>query len=197
MKDYKRSCLTKGMNWPAQGEQSVVMTMILDNTNAAKRTMPCRASVKDAKIRTGVWMCWTDGSPSGNGWVGATAVCTTRDQWRSRPSYLGTGVWGSSTLSCWWSDSLLMWRSRREKCCPGIEWRWLQSLATHEPQFDMWHLDSRTLGSNEWGGSINERRLSLATALQLRFTRFRFSVPSLETKRRTVRHTWPKTLADR
>ena len=36
-------------------------------------------------------MWWTDGSRSDDGRVGAAPVCTHRDEWRSRRSYLGTG----------------------------------------------------------------------------------------------------------
>jgi len=76
--------------WPAPGEQSVVRTVILDDTTSAKRTAQRWARAKDAKFGAGVWMWWTDGSRSDDGRVGATAVCKHGNQWWSRRSFLGT-----------------------------------------------------------------------------------------------------------
>jgi len=36
-------------------------------------------------------MCWTDGSRSDDGRVGAAAVCEHGNEWRSLRSFLGTG----------------------------------------------------------------------------------------------------------
>jgi len=77
--------------WPAPGEKSMVRTIILDDTTAAKRTAQHWAREKEAKIGAGVWMWWTDGLRSDNGRVGAVAVCKHGNQWSSRRSFLGTG----------------------------------------------------------------------------------------------------------
>jgi len=77
--------------WPAPGEESVVRTIILDDTTAAKRMAQLWAREKEATIGAGVWMWWTDGSGSDDGRVGAAAVCKHGNQWRSRSSFLGTG----------------------------------------------------------------------------------------------------------
>ena len=77
--------------WPAPGEESVVRTIILDDTTAAKRMAQLWAREKDAKTGAGVWIWWTDGSRSDHGRVGAAAVCKHGNQWRSRRSFLGSG----------------------------------------------------------------------------------------------------------
>jgi hypothetical protein len=82
---------TKGTDSLPHGEESVVRTIILDNTNTAKSTAQCRARGKEAKLGAGVWMWWTDGSRSDDGRVGAAVVLKDRNQWRSRCSFLGTG----------------------------------------------------------------------------------------------------------
>jgi len=89
--EHEHGRTTEGMMWPAPGEESVVRTVILDDTTAAKRTAQRWAREKDAKIGAGVWMWWTDGSRSDDGRVGAAAVCKHGNQWRSRCSFLGTG----------------------------------------------------------------------------------------------------------
>jgi hypothetical protein len=66
---------TEGMSWPAPGEELVVKTIILDDDGAAKRAVQCWAKEKEAKVRVGVWMWWTDRSRSDDSWVGAIAVC--------------------------------------------------------------------------------------------------------------------------
>jgi len=70
----------EGMNWMAPAGEPVVRTIILDNTTAAKRAAQHWAREKKAKIRAWVWMCWTDGSRSDDGRVGAAAVCKHRNQ---------------------------------------------------------------------------------------------------------------------
>jgi len=72
------------------GEESVVRTVILDDTTAAKRTAQGWAREKECKIGAGVWMWWTDGSRSDDGLVGAAAVCMHGNQWGSRCSFLGS-----------------------------------------------------------------------------------------------------------
>jgi len=79
------------MNWPAPDEAPVIRTIILDNDTAAKRAVERWAREKEAKVRAGVWMWWTDGSRSDDGRVGAAAVCKHVNQWRSRHRFLGTG----------------------------------------------------------------------------------------------------------
>jgi len=69
----------------------VVRPTILDDTTAAKSAAQYWARGKEAKIGAGVWMWWTDGSRSDDGQVGATAVCTHGNEWRSPHSFPGTG----------------------------------------------------------------------------------------------------------
>jgi hypothetical protein len=89
--EHEHGRTTEGMMWPAPGEETVVRTIILDDTTAAKRTAQHWARVKEAKIGAAVWMGWTDGLRSADGRVGAAAVFTHGNQWRSRRSCLGTG----------------------------------------------------------------------------------------------------------
>ena len=63
------------MNWPAPGEEPMGTTTILDDTTVAKSAAQRWAREKEAKIKAGVWMWWTDGSRSDDGRVGAAAVC--------------------------------------------------------------------------------------------------------------------------
>jgi len=89
--EHEHGRTTEGMMWPAPGEESVVRTIILDDTTAAKRTAQRWPREQEARMGAGVWMWWTDGSRSGDGRVGAAAVCKHGKQWRSRRSCLGTG----------------------------------------------------------------------------------------------------------
>ena len=73
------------------GEEPVVITIILDGQSTAKRASKRWAREKEAKVNAGVWMWWTDGSPSDIVRVGAAVVCKHGDEWRTRHSYLGTG----------------------------------------------------------------------------------------------------------
>jgi hypothetical protein len=90
-KEHEHGRTTEGMNWPTPGEESVVRTIILDDDTAAKRAAQCWAREEEAKLGAGVWMWWTDGWRSGDGQVGATAVCKHGNEWRSRRCFLGTG----------------------------------------------------------------------------------------------------------
>jgi len=69
----------------------VVRTTILDDTTGAKKTAQHWARETEAKIGTEVSMWWADRSRSDDGQVGAAALCTDGNRWRSRRSYLGTG----------------------------------------------------------------------------------------------------------
>jgi len=89
--EHEHGPTTEGIMWPAPGEESVVRTIILDDTTAARRTVQRWAREKEPKIAAGFWMCWTHGSRSDNGRVGAPAVCKHGDQWRSCRSFLGIG----------------------------------------------------------------------------------------------------------
>jgi hypothetical protein len=62
------------MIWPALAKESVVRTIILDDTTAAMRSVQRWAREKEANIGVGVWMLWTGGSRSDDGRVGAAAV---------------------------------------------------------------------------------------------------------------------------
>ena len=79
------------MSWPDPGEGSVVRTIILDDTTAAKKAAQRWEKEEDAKVGAGVWMWWTDGLCSDNGRVGAAAVRKHRDERRSHCSCLSTG----------------------------------------------------------------------------------------------------------
>jgi len=78
------------MNWPAPGKEPLVRTTILDTTPAKSAAQP-RAREKQVYVGPVVWIWWSDGSRSGDGRVGAAAVCKHRAEWRSRRSVLGTG----------------------------------------------------------------------------------------------------------
>jgi len=62
------------MDGPTPLEDPVIWTTILDAT-AATSDVQLWPRQKEAKIRAGVWIWWTDGSRADNGRVGATAVC--------------------------------------------------------------------------------------------------------------------------
>jgi hypothetical protein len=82
---------TEGLNWPAPGEEPVVRTTMLVDTNAAKCAGQRWAREKEAQVGAGVWMWWTEGSRSDDGPVGAAASCKHGNEWRSHHSFLGTG----------------------------------------------------------------------------------------------------------
>jgi len=65
--EHENGRTTEGTMWPAPGEESVVRTIILDDTTTAKRTAQRWARDKGAKIGAGVWMWWKDGSSSDDG----------------------------------------------------------------------------------------------------------------------------------
>jgi ribonuclease HI len=88
--EHEHGRKTEGMNWPAPGEKPVVRITIQDDTAGAKSTTQLWASEKEAKIATGVWMWWTDGSRSDNSRVGAAAVCKHGNECRFHCSFLGT-----------------------------------------------------------------------------------------------------------
>jgi hypothetical protein len=90
-KKHEHGRTTNGMNSPAPGKEPAVWTTILDDTAAAKSAAKGWASEKEAIIGAGVWMWWTDGSRSANGREGCAAVCKHGNEWRSGPSFLGTG----------------------------------------------------------------------------------------------------------
>jgi hypothetical protein len=50
-KEHENSQTTKGMNWPALGEESEVRTIILDDDIAAMRAVQRRARETEAKVR--------------------------------------------------------------------------------------------------------------------------------------------------
>jgi hypothetical protein len=63
------------MNRLAVGEEPVLRTTRLDDTAAVKSGSRGREREKEAKIGTGVWMWWTDGTCLNDGHVEATAEC--------------------------------------------------------------------------------------------------------------------------
>jgi len=68
-----------------------VKTILLDDKSTAKRATQHWAGEKEAKVTSGVWMGWTDGSRSDDSRVGAAAVCKLGDELRTSHRYLGTG----------------------------------------------------------------------------------------------------------
>jgi len=79
-KQHEHGQTTDGMTWLAPCEESVVRTIILDDHTATKRAVQHWAREKEAKVRAGVWMWWTDGSRSDDGRVGPAAVCKHGNQ---------------------------------------------------------------------------------------------------------------------
>jgi len=57
---HEHGWTTEGMSWLAPSEEPVVKTIILDDESTAKRAAQCWAREKEAKVRAGVWMWWTD-----------------------------------------------------------------------------------------------------------------------------------------
>jgi hypothetical protein len=79
------------MRWLAPGKEPVVKTILLEDERIAKSAVQPWAREMEAKVRVGVWMWWTDGSPSDDGPVGVAAVWKRGNEWRTRRHYLGTG----------------------------------------------------------------------------------------------------------
>jgi len=102
-------------------------------------------------------------------------------------------VWRSLMPSCGRFDSRSGRQSREEKHYNGMERQRWQSLATHKPQFDEQHTSSRANVRDYRGGSIEARRLSSPMASQPRFTGSQDTLASPETKKQTIRQTWPET----
>ena len=69
----------------------MVKIIILEHKSIAKSAAQHWAREKEAKVRAGVRMLWTDGSHSDNGQVGAEPVCKHSKVWKTCRSYLGTG----------------------------------------------------------------------------------------------------------
>jgi hypothetical protein len=90
-KEHEHGRTTEAMNWLAPGEQPAVRTTKLDVTAAAKSATQSWARETEANIAAGVITWGTDGSRSDDGRVGAAAVCTQGNEWRSHHSILGTG----------------------------------------------------------------------------------------------------------
>jgi len=74
------------------GPDPVVKSVRLDDKSTAKGVAQPWAREKEAKVRAGVWMWWTDWSCSEDGSVWAAAVCKHGIEWRTRCSHLGTGL---------------------------------------------------------------------------------------------------------
>jgi len=89
--EHEHGRTTEGMRWPAPCQEPVVKTIILDHKSTAKRAAQCWTREKEAKVRVGVWMWWTDGSRCDDGRVGAAAVCTHARKWRTHGSFMRTG----------------------------------------------------------------------------------------------------------
>jgi len=81
---------TEGMSWPAPGEEPVFKTIKLDDDVTANRAAQLWIREKEAKVRVGVWIWWTDRSRSDDGRVGAAAVCKHGNELRTHRSYPGT-----------------------------------------------------------------------------------------------------------
>jgi len=63
-KGHEHDQTTEDMNCQAPGEEPAVRPFILDNTAAATSATQRWAREKEAPMRGGVWMGWTDGSLS-------------------------------------------------------------------------------------------------------------------------------------
>jgi len=55
-KEHEEGRITKGINWPAPGEESVVRTPILNNATAVNNTFLCLSREKEDEIGATVWM---------------------------------------------------------------------------------------------------------------------------------------------
>jgi len=190
-KEHKHGRTTDGMNWPAAGEKSVLRTTILDTT-AAKIAAQHWAREKEAKIRAGVRMWWTDGSRWEDGQVGAAAVCKHGNEWRSHHSLLGTRrMEVFEAVLCLLGLALNVASEKREtlqehgvktvavfsdppatiRCMAHLSWAW----------------------GNHWERQLTEGcGVSLPMALQPRSIGSRDTPASPQTKKQTVRRTWPE-----
>lgn len=82
----------EGISRQAPGGDPVLKTAILDDKGMAKRVVQCCAKEKEAKVVVRVWVWWSDGSCSDDGWVSAAVMCEQGSEWRTCCSYL---------RSCW------------------------------------------------------------------------------------------------
>jgi len=89
--EHQHGQTAEGMCWPDLGNELVVKPIILEDKSIAKGTLQRWAREKEAEVGVGVWMWWTDGSPSDTGRVGAAVVCKHGNEWRTGRSYLGIG----------------------------------------------------------------------------------------------------------
>jgi hypothetical protein len=89
--EHEHGRTSEGTDWPPLGEESMVRTTILDDTRAAKSAAQRCARDKEANVRAGLWMWWTDVSRSDNDRVGAAAVCKHGNEWMTRRRFLRTG----------------------------------------------------------------------------------------------------------
>jgi len=89
--EHEHSWTSKVMSSPAPGKEPVIKTTTLEDTSIAQSAAQCWAREKEAKVGAGVWMWFTDGSRSDDGWVGAAAMCKHSNKWRTRHSNRGTG----------------------------------------------------------------------------------------------------------
>jgi len=78
------------MSCLAPGEAPLVTSMILDERRTAKRATQHWATEQEPKVELGVWMGCTHGWHSGNGQMGAAALCKYSNICGTHHSYLGT-----------------------------------------------------------------------------------------------------------
>jgi len=78
------------MLWQNPDEEPAVKPVILSKGTMPKREAIPGARTREGNVGPGVWMWWTDGSPSNNGRVGAAAVGKHGDRWKTFCSHLRT-----------------------------------------------------------------------------------------------------------
>jgi hypothetical protein len=78
------------MSWPNPDQQPSVKMVILSEDMVTKRQAICWVTERQANVGTGIGVLFTDGSRSGDGRVGAIAVCKQGDRWNASRSPLGT-----------------------------------------------------------------------------------------------------------
>ena len=88
--ENERGRTTECTDHPPPGEESVVRTMILDNSTAAQSATQSCAREKQDKVGAVVWMWWRDASRSDDGRMGPAAVCNHINEGRSCRGFLRT-----------------------------------------------------------------------------------------------------------
>jgi hypothetical protein len=90
-KIHKHGWMTSHKSWAAPDGESVVRTVKLEDTTAAKGAVQCWATEEAAKVGVGDWMWWTDRLRLDAAGEEVAAVCNYRTELMSRRTLLHTG----------------------------------------------------------------------------------------------------------